>query len=1133
MEVLNPNEFVNQVKKYKEILSQRVEKLGNELKKDEGTPIPLELVKLDDIKDPLITILLSLHKKYINERKLPHLTAFETSRFLLDAKFVALAGVSALLRYEYNFDKDFGKLYSEKIGIVPDDSLYNNIIIPAIAGQGLLYDKAKTSVLDFISLEAGLPHTCLPYAVRIAMIYWKYFYPKTDIKDIISLFRQGKQDKIFSQITNKADQSDFKHAYVKINEFLSKTEIFVSDLIRILTRWNTSSEIDIKKFIENSNENIIYSFRDKKENTAILEKLLADISINKWKRINKDDSLLCYGEQCIEANKQKFNFNVSCHQTVSLDALKNIEYDKLVRIGNKALFKSHDKFNVYNEDKTELENIYPLKLKDQDLGYLWSDYVAPHKTLYIKKGETTITLHDNNDIQWNIKLHQYYDEAELEHSIRCHIPYLYLSSAKDALNTVHVVNTDSLDNFYPFKLNKYGIGWNTDIRYEIRNRKPGLIDIMLVNADKKERLKLEPVINKAETTTLTFNPYESTKSSILLKEVMLFGSNNPYDIKPSRDAYMFGDKTLLLFTVRELNPQWFNEAVNIDKIKSLKQWGDYHIYEIHWDDQEQPLIIDIDDDYQWIFEKTLSVGFQKQKSAKKKTNLEFCSGRLLLQPEDNQFFSLSDIKIKIISNTSANSLGNLICGIYYNDELLGQEKLETINKTIGKDVNNLIVEEEFIKYLSGINSDLPGRYEIFISSNYELPDYKFASFILNSFTFQILPQMHFEEVNKILKDNQQVQILYNIKDSSHRNRLIFDDHAQINASVARKKTKTDNIDPKDVTVEIVSLYDSIQINQALTELSLKYTPDVTGFKFCSTDKSIQPYISERIDYYNLDSTALIVFSRDAVTVNTQGKNIPFAANKAGITVISPLSSIFTEELEGMENEVQIKTADTSMDFIIEWNAKVARFNKEQPYFSLDDGLGFKISYCAPKETILAVKLEDTTGNPVSYIELWCDKVKNPPFARYNHKKKYIELVCDGLNWEDRIFTFKFNQSNLIGKELLILKGLYEDEPFSCDLIFHNATFNDEIVKLTKLIIKNPESSNNYYKRGMFFKEKEMWQLAFEDFNKALELGLKTKKAIQDIDDFKNTMLSSLINEDIKFLANNAKKTLIEQFGLEL
>ena len=145
------------------------------------------------------------------------------------------------------------------------------------------------------------------------------------------------------------------------------------------------------------------------------------------------------------------------------------------------------------------------------------------------------------------------------------------------------------------------------------------------------------------------------------------------------------------------------------------------------------------------------------------------------------------------------------------------------------------------------------------------------------------------------------------------------------------------------------------------------------------------------------------------------------------------------------------------------------------------------------------------------------------------------MICDGLNWEDRIFSIKFNPATLLGKDLIILKGFYDytGEAFAYDLVFHNAFLNQEVVKLTKLINKNPQSANNYYKRGALFKEKEQWQLALADFEKAKELGLTTKKSIQEIQEFKEKMLVYIINEDLKLLANSAKEVLEEQFGLDL
>ena len=1156
MDLLNPTEFVNKVKEYKQIITERLENTRKELNKDENYHITLELIPLNDMEEPLLAIMNSLHRKYIYERKLPHLTAFETSKFLLDAKYLALAAIICLLRYEYEYNKDLWQIYKEQTELDADITLYDNILIPALAGEGFFYEKGIITFIDLLALEGGLPHKYLTDCLKLSFIYWKYFYGQLDINDIILLFKAGKHDILISRILTKEEQREFKQAYLNLQEFPSKLKIIVKNLIKIFTAWETSGEINIQQFINNmmlKNENI-YLFKESEEFFANFKLMLSNISLKKWQKFlqstdsEKKQELKFYGEHNLN---EDVNFTVSPHPTISLKEIQAAPYDKVIKIGNQALFKSKTPFIVQTENSSN--NIYPLQLGQEKHGYIWAETLQLHKTIYFKKDNNLIdTIYISNNIEWDIKLYQYYDDYEKLREIRYKIPYLYLNSDKDISNTIEIVNTDSLENLHYFSLNKYGTGWHNDIDYSIKNKKTGLIYLTLSNLQKRHILSLPSIFDETQNVKLIHSAYNNdpynkdTQRTILLKEIMLFGNNNPCEIQPSQDPYKYGDPKLFLFSIYSLNSEWLNEAVNIEKVKELKKWGDYFVYELIWEDKEQSLIIDIDEEFQWIFEKPLAVGVQRQKATTKKKKAEqYCEGRLVLEPEENQYFSFSDIKLKLQVNGMTELLPDLIICFYANGELITHEELGYINCKLNRLPENPIIDEEFIKYLSGFEQDTAGKYEILITNVFQLPDYKFVEAILNSFTFYILPQLHFEEVSKTWRENQNVQLVYKFKDFDEQKRLIFSEPVKIESSIkiSAKKNKSDKkVDTtkelaslvKDIEYEIPNLYEEIPISQALTKLNVKYMPDVTGAKFFSVQNQIQPYIADRINYYDLDTLLLIIFSQNDnfIVEPFQDKTLPWF-HKAALHLL-PLVS-FKGELKEIENNLSIKIGNHSLDFVIEWNPQVIKFNKIYPYFSSEDGLSFAISYCGPMNSILRIKLEDNIGNALNYDEIWCEKSKNPSFIKYNSKKKYIELICDGLNWEDRIFSIKFNPATLLGKDLIILKGFYDytGEAFAYDLVFHNAFLNQEVVKLTKLINKNPQSANNYYKRGALFKEKEQWQLALADFEKAKELGLTTKKSIQEIQEFKEKMLVYIINEDLKLLANSAKEVLEEQFGLDL
>lgn len=1155
MELLNPTEFVNKVKEYKQIIAERLENTRKELNKDEGEHILLDLIPLKDIQETLFVITTSLHKKYIYERKLPHLTAFETSKFLLDAKFLALSGIISILRYDYEYNKDFWQIYQEKTELITDITLYDNILIPALAGEGHFYEQGKSSLIDLLSLEGGLPYKYLTDCLNLSFFYWKYFYGQLDIKDMINLFKTGKQDFLISQILSKEEQRAFKQAYLNLHEFPSKLKIVIKNVIKMFTAWDNSNESNVQKFINTiSNNENIYLFKECSEFFPALSNILNNISLKKWQKISHNTEIeekneyAYYGEYSLDKDR---SFTVSVHPTISLKELQALPYDKVINIANTAIFKSKIPFIVYSAHG--VHNVYPLKFKEEIYGYIWAQSIGVYQTVFLKKNGILIdTISNTNNIEWDIKLYQYYDDYEKIRELRYKIPYIYLNSDKDSSNEIEISNTDSLGDLHFFPLNQYGTGCDCEIDYEIKNKKPGLIYLKLLNPQKKQMLSLKSSIDEIEIPKLLHpvykpDPYnKDTQKNILLKEIMLFGNNNPYEINPSKEPYKYGEPKLFLFTTYSINPEWFNEAVNMEKIKELKKWGDYFVYEINWEDTSQALIIDIDDEFQWIFEKTLSIGVQKQKTGTKKKKIErFCEERLVLQPEENQYFSFSDIKLKMQISGIIDILPELIICFYANGELLGQEKLGWINNQLNRAFDNLIIDEEFFRYLSGINKDIPGKYEIVITNDLQLPCYKLAESILNSFTFYILPQLHFEEVSKTWCENKSVQIIYRVKNSDEQKRLIFSEPAKVEANVkmAHKKIKgAKNLDNtkeltaliKDINYEISNLYEEIYMPSALTKLNVKYSPDVIGLKFFSIQNQVQPYIADRINYYDLDTLLLIVFSKnnDFVVSPFQNMTLPWI-HKTGLHLL-PLA-LFKGELKEIENNISVKIGNYSLNFVIEWNARVVKFNKIYPYFSAEDGLSFVLSYCGPLNSILRLKLEEIQGNPLNYEEIWCEKIKNPAFIKYNTKKKWIELICDGLNWEDRIFNIKFTPAMLLRKDVIILKGSYDytDEPFAADLVFNNAFLNQELVKLTKLINKNPQSANNYYKRGVLFKEKELWQLALADFEKAEILGLTTKKSIQEVNEFKEKMLVYILNEDIKLLANSAKQILSEQFSLDV
>lgn len=142
------------------------------------------------------------------------------------------------------------------------------------------------------------------------------------------------------------------------------------------------------------------------------------------------------------------------------------------------------------------------------------------------------------------------------------------------------------------------------------------------------------------------------------------------------------------------------------------------------------------------------------------------------------------------------------------------------------------------------------------------------------------------------------------------------------------------------------------------------------------------------------------------------------------------------------------------------------------------------------------------------------------------KKNVFNIVCDGKEWKDRKFIINFDNTS----KNIILKAFYDYNNLEFgNILYINENLNDTLKSINNKINTDKYNPENYFKRGVILLEEGLFEMAKNDFNKSLELGISDV----EIKEYINNFIENLNNKQIYYDILNISELAKDFFKKEL
>ncbi|MFN4151053.1 MAG: hypothetical protein ACK4IX_08910, partial [Candidatus Sericytochromatia bacterium] len=493
----------------------------------------------------------------------------------------------------------------------------------------------------------------------------------------------------------------------------------------------------------------------------------------------------------------------------ALETLSNVDTDNL--FASKRILKPIDG-TVYVEALVNFKTIL-INTEDGKVVYNSANYkytVFNSQFLYkdneylvkgVENGKVIASLIDLNtgDVKWKTEqgeaksmlssMYLRLIESKGIPKLELNLEHLIFVSKLNKGKKIEILNTDQPSINKEF--NSDQVSYTGQIVYPIKTKRPTKIDLLLVNNG--ELLKLKE-----------FEP----RLSCDMTDTMLFDAKTARQVSPSRNIE-YGNNHFYLFTIKNFDVKWVSESCEVTQFNNF---GKYHVYEIKWMDTYKPLEIKVDYEHRWIFSKYIDFRVEYKEYKNTDKSIEF---------KKNQFLSLKDMAFKVIFNSEKFNYSDLKIALAYNFHNVSNDvRVSQVNTLLGREVNSVIIDEEFIKVLMSEHSNLSyGRYTF----KFKLHDTN----ILNVETFYI-PELYAEEQNDLYQQDDEIIVSLSTDDiPCFRNNKVSQNYLfdkPVSGNFITNHNKHIEF-KKEVHTKKARLFNPY------TEVTLRVEPDVAAFTF--------------------------------------------------------------------------------------------------------------------------------------------------------------------------------------------------------------------------------------------------------------------------------------------------------------
>lgn len=1109
---LSPREFVEEVNKYFGILEQKRKNIKVENNYGVDHRVVLGDLDLSDIKSELFEITMSLHRLFIAEQSINNLSASETAKILKRARLLALGAICETFKFYDNKKEDnFWQFYSIEGDLYLNETFFKKIVEPSLIEEGILRagTKGKINYTDYIAKESNLSLSCLEDVFTLFRAYFKYFCPSSSIKDffkeIISSIEGYKSSFDFLD-KESTERAEIESAYKKILEFKTETQKVIENLVSFVDFINRSTFIlshenfneILEEYNKYYNKELSYIFNQEEIKNLFVDNF-SPIPIYKFIKILEElptktnillpdnstlpvedylDTELCLGIHKI--NNKDYNLFHQCFQKDELLALDN---EKITVLGNNVFIKSENSFVVMLGNSDSNKKSHKVTMDNKHKSFLWLDNKPILETISVESDFSEIdSLYPGEALLSTLVLKLRNQDSAPNFDLN--LESLVIVSRENKGKKVELINTDQVAMLKEFPIDD--TGYSGEIVYPIKDKRPGKIDILLISD--KEPLHL--------------NDFES-RLTYELEESILFNGTNGAIIKPSESNISYGSDKMFLFTIKRFDYKWLNESC---EVYECKNFGRYHVYEIHWLDKTKPLNLNIDSEYRWNFVECLDFKLTQKFKAYKNAHIEH---------EINQLFDFDDVHINLNIDNQKIDFKDLTVNAFVNfTKSTSNVSFALINKLSEREENSSVIDRAFFEKLLPNTNLSYGRYdlELYVKGSY-----------LTKYTFFIVPNLSCEEYAPVYQENEDIILTLKSSVPCFRNNKNTQGYKFDLPAMAQFKLNSN----KMIEVTKQTYTKKAKLFNPYTELILKYEPEVIALRFMQDGRIFN---SDSISYYDIDKTSLILKSpyKDARLKVNNNVVKPIISNSMGV-IIEPLTSI-KQYLSKNDNLVSIQIGKYDLDFQVVWNTKVSNFQTSKFVDSYENGIKFSMSYEGAQNALMKFIVTDENGNHLEIKRTSCGEDSAPKCVRT--EKNYMSIICDGKKWENREFTLHFEPSIVMNTKELTIKGLLENdnEPFG-ELLIKNTALIEELSVLSS---SSDDSKNPYvfFEKGFILSENANYDLAKEYFDKALANNIDDKDALEYIDFFEKNKSIIMFENEISEVNHLAQKFVMQELLLD-
>ncbi len=1113
---LGPREFVEEVEKYFDLIEQRRKNKKSELG-NLANRVKLSQIDLDDLKEDIIEIAISLHRLFISQETINNLSPADTIKLIKKARLIALASVILIFKeYDNKQGENFWQFYSKEASLSVNDNFYINILEPALLDEEIVkgYVKRIDSYTDIIAREADVSKSVLEDILYIFCIYKKYFYPNLQIRDFFRDINSKSSHNVLASIPTSTEKDAVNESYARISDFKEKSINTLNDLVRFTNYIdfkpsvlsNDNIEQIVSDYQSQSNHNIEYilKFEDLKESfISLFQSVNVSKLINilhkedKESMIHLPDGTDISIKELISTNI--FSYGVYSFNNKTLKVTPNqafdeeyfcaIEKNKITIQGNKVIIRSFQPFEIKIGLNSSIDTPLKIYKANKFQGYLWYGNKPIIEVLsFVSEKVIIAPLEPQENIVSSLNLKLITQQNKPQFNLD--LAYLLLVLKESKGKKIEIVSTDQTSTFKDFMLDN--VGFSGKITYPIKNKKPGIIDLYLT-------VDREPLPLK------TFEP----RLKCELEDIMLFDGRLKTKIAPSDKMIDYVSSKLYLFTTIEFESRWVNEVC---EVSSFDRFGDYNVYEIEWVDRTKALDINIDGHYSWTFLKVLEIDIQSKEHNYHNKYVDY---------KDNIFHNIRDVRLSVLARDNTVNIKDLEIKACYNYEVTNSNvKLASINNALERTENNNLIDELFIRTLLNHPAENRfGRYDFELSHN---------CVVLAKFTLFIVPELSVKEFAEVYVEGEDIILTVDAKSPCFRNgktvqNYLFDTPAKCNLTINSNKLIEYH---KTKYIKVAKLYNPY------TEINIKYEPEIIGYRFMQDNRL---YSTNMIDYYNLDKTSVVIKAsqRDARLKINSNVVKPIAPNSSNI-ILEPMKAS-KEYISRNSNDITIQMGNKNeVSFEVIWNTKVSKLSCQNMLYSAEDGISFYISYDGPSHSQLRFTITDENNKNIDIKKIVCADDSSPKLTRYDRHKNCVFITCDGKKWENRLFTFYLDSSLIEGSTYVNLEGIYEDNKESFGKItFKNETSEPELKELNEKIKQDIKNPYLYFERGFLYSEINKFLLAEQDFDKSLSLKLDDEEASGYIEVFKESLSNNLLTYELSQITNLARKLYTDELLLEV